>query len=242
MHDATKVLLGSVGSSDREVTSENAAPAGFVAGVAVRRTSAGGLSLSSSDGQFLGVSLGVDLSDTSKTAVCRSGNLVPVKLKAQGVLASRKIGDITFTSKNYDANAVTITIVDDQSGDVAVVSVATKAITIRIDAGTTLTATLKAAVEAYPAAHALVTVAIDSGDEDEVIASAQTVVALQNGVVDEAGVAIIGGLVTFDNTTGEGASTGTASKAKYVSGVLNGVKMDGTTYKVALVDMGKGLK
>lgn len=79
-HDATKCLLGTTGSSDRHVTVEPADPATFLAGLAVRRKSDEGLSLSSSDGQLIGVSLGISQSDTTKTAVCRAGNYVPLRI------------------------------------------------------------------------------------------------------------------------------------------------------------------
>jgi len=78
MHDATKVLMGSHGSSDFKATCETGDPATFLAGLAVRRPSSGELSLTS--GELIGISMGISLSDTKKTSVCRVGNLIPIQL------------------------------------------------------------------------------------------------------------------------------------------------------------------
>jgi hypothetical protein len=80
MHDATKVLMGSHGSSDFDASCESGDPATFAAGLVVHRKSDGTLSLASADGSKIGVSMGISLSDTSKTSVCRSGNLIPVQI------------------------------------------------------------------------------------------------------------------------------------------------------------------
>jgi hypothetical protein len=79
-HDATKVLLGTHGSSDYDASCENADPATFKAGLIVHRKTDGTLSLASADGSKIGVSMGISLSDTSKTSVCRSGNFIPVQI------------------------------------------------------------------------------------------------------------------------------------------------------------------
>lgn len=78
MHDPTKVLLGSHGSSALLAEIENSDPASFPAGLAVRRSSTGALSLTS--GSLIGISLGRSLSDHSFTSVARSGSLIPVLL------------------------------------------------------------------------------------------------------------------------------------------------------------------
>lgn len=79
-HDSTKVLLGSHGSSDFDASCESGDPATFLAGLVVHRKSDGTLSLASADGSKIGVSMGISLSDTSKTSVCRSGNFIPVQI------------------------------------------------------------------------------------------------------------------------------------------------------------------
>ncbi len=74
-HDATKVLLGSTESGVRVVDDH----AGAVdAGKFVVLTSANALSNTLSAGSLIGVSLGADLSDISRSAVCRKGLKVPV--------------------------------------------------------------------------------------------------------------------------------------------------------------------
>jgi len=80
MHNASKVLMGSHGSSDIETSCESGDPATFEAGLIVHLKSDKTLSLASADGSKIGVSMGISLSDTSKTAVCRSGNFIPVQI------------------------------------------------------------------------------------------------------------------------------------------------------------------
>lgn len=70
-HDETKVVLGRTEMSGLEASCEAADPATYLAGLAVRRANDGGLALSS--GIAIGVSLGISLSDTSKTTVARAG-------------------------------------------------------------------------------------------------------------------------------------------------------------------------
>lgn len=78
-HDATKIPMGSTQSSFRDVDNK----AGLIeAGKIVRQKSDGTISLLAADGLPLGISLGVSLSDTSRTAICRSGIRVPILLTA----------------------------------------------------------------------------------------------------------------------------------------------------------------
>lgn len=79
-HDATKVLLGSTRSNIKEVDNKAGS---IAAGTLVRLKSDGTISVASADGNILGVSLGKDLSDTSRTAICRKGLGVPVLLTAE---------------------------------------------------------------------------------------------------------------------------------------------------------------
>lgn len=79
-HDATKVLMGSHGSSDFEASCESGDPATFKAGLVVHLKSDKTLSLASADGSKIGISLGISMSDTKKTSVCRSGNFIPVQI------------------------------------------------------------------------------------------------------------------------------------------------------------------
>lgn len=78
MHDSSKILMGTTQSSDRAVDSK----AGSIeAGLIVRQKSDDTISVAAADGEALGISLGKDLSDTTRTAVCRRGLKVPVKLE-----------------------------------------------------------------------------------------------------------------------------------------------------------------
>lgn len=82
MHDPTKILLGSTPSNIKNVSKFDADPTTYKAGLAVRRSSSGGLTLAKASGEFAGVSLGKSLSDDIKTTnVLRSGLKVPIILK-----------------------------------------------------------------------------------------------------------------------------------------------------------------
>jgi hypothetical protein len=76
-HDASKVLLGATRSSFKVV--DNRAGS-IAAGMIVRLKSDDTISIALADGNPLGISLGKDLSDISRTAICRKGKAVPVLL------------------------------------------------------------------------------------------------------------------------------------------------------------------
>ncbi len=82
-HNADKVLMGGTGSSVKEVTNfQTVSGTAIEAGLACILESTGKISLDTSEGALVGISLGKDLSDTGRTAVCRKGLKVPVKLKS----------------------------------------------------------------------------------------------------------------------------------------------------------------
>lgn len=82
-HNASKVLMGSTGSNVKEVTNKLSVSGVTVeAGLAVILESTDKISLDTSEGSLLGISLGADLASSNRTAVCRKGLRVPVKLKA----------------------------------------------------------------------------------------------------------------------------------------------------------------
>lgn len=119
MHDATKVLLGTTQSSYREgITSYAVADvATFPAGTIVRLKNDGTLSVTKGDGEYLGVSLGKSLSDTSRIAVLKAGLKVPVLLTddsaeyAYVVLgASVYVDDVSGLANIVDDGNVTTTI------------------------------------------------------------------------------------------------------------------------------------
>lgn len=83
MHNANKVLMGSTTSSVKEVSNYLPASGTVVeAGLAVVLDSNGKVTLDTSEGSLVGISLGKDLSDTGRNAVVRKGLGVPVKLKS----------------------------------------------------------------------------------------------------------------------------------------------------------------
>ena len=76
-HDATKVLMGATQSTLKHITN---AKGSIAAGLIVRQKSDGTISIAAADGQALGISVGKELSDISRTAICRSGLAVPILL------------------------------------------------------------------------------------------------------------------------------------------------------------------
>jgi hypothetical protein len=94
-HDASKVLLGTITSSIRDVTNESGDPTTFVAGLAVRRADDGALQLEDdSTAVLIGVSVGSSLSgDVGKTAVCRAGEGVPIRVKQYAASGTVEITD-----------------------------------------------------------------------------------------------------------------------------------------------------
>lgn len=231
------IMLGNTGSSVQEVSNEPADPADFPAGRAVRRASNGGLQLASNSvASLIGISLGESLSDTEKTAVCRTGNYVPIVLKNDA--ASVKIGDITFTAKLFGAagNAITITLVDDTEDGSANVEVDGTDIIVNMEATVTEAQDIVAAIEANSEANALVSCVIDPGDE----AAAQAA-ASETALTGGSDVAVEGTLVKVDATTGEASVDGDTTAAVYLSGPLTGVYRDGTTAPAAYIAMPGGL-
>lgn len=83
MHDAGKIKLGTTGSTYREGATSYAVSNvdDFPAGTACRLDPSGGLS--KTEGRFVGVSIGIDLSDTNRIVVLPAGLLVPILLQDQ---------------------------------------------------------------------------------------------------------------------------------------------------------------
>lgn len=235
--------MGSVGTNDRLASDFNSDPASFPAGVAVREKSDGTLSLASTDGQLVGVSLGRSLSDTKRTSVCRTGNRVPLTMEDSGVKASVVKGDLTFTAvaKGVAGNSITIAMLDTAVADGSeVATIVGTAISVSMKAGASTATHVKAALDAVPAIVALITTTISG-----TAGTAQTAHALAPlvGGVDSFAFCVKGAAVHVDNTTGLAcASGGTTTGATYVDGPLTGINEDGTTAAdVAIIDMGGGL-
>lgn len=83
MHNAAHALMGSVGSSLREVSNYKSKSGTVVdAGLATILESTNEVSKDTSEGMLIGISLGKDLSDLGRTVVCHKGLRVPVQLKS----------------------------------------------------------------------------------------------------------------------------------------------------------------
>lgn len=76
-HNPNQMLMGATQSNVKEVTNKKGT---IEAGLLVRLKSDDTISLAKADGEVLGISLGRDMSDTGRTAICRKGLRVPVKL------------------------------------------------------------------------------------------------------------------------------------------------------------------
>lgn len=258
-HDATKVLLGSNGSSDYEVSVFPSDPATFLAGLAVREKSTGELSLSSADGQLAGVSMGISMSDTKKTAVTRCGNLVPLR-----VTEAFGVGTITISSVANLLNTSADTI-----------EVAGTTFTAQAGAATLGDATFRAATDVTATAASLALQINNHDDTKELVHATSalgvvTVTALTKGAdgnlalvytdthsevgASVSGATMLGGIrlsdygaigepVIVSNSTGKAASSGTTTGAIYASNELQGIDPAGVAadVTVALIDMVGGL-
>lgn len=78
-HDASKVLMG-VGKSSFQVIDNKVGA--LEAGTVARAKSDGTISNAAADGPMMGVSYGKDLSDAGRTAICRAGLKVPLRVSA----------------------------------------------------------------------------------------------------------------------------------------------------------------
>jgi hypothetical protein len=270
MHDATKVLLGANGSSDRAVVCFLADPSTFLAGLAVRQKSDGNLSLTLADGMFAGISAGPDLSNTlKKTAVFMVGDRIPLRLTDNGVQAT---GIVTISSY---ANLLTTTP--------DVVTINSVAFAAQAGAATLGTATFRAATDNNSTAASLAAqinayVAFSGVLSAVAVGAAVTITYASKGVagnlipltytdngggnigvtlsglsggklsggVDSYDYCVPGGVVYVSDTTGMAGPTGvgySVTGAFYCKdgGPKDGVLSDGSTVKCGIVDLCGGL-
>ena len=242
-HDSSKVLLGSVGSSERDISCEPGDPEVAKAGLAVSRGSDSELDVGGAAGSFLGVSAGRSLSDTEKCAVVRAGLRVPMRLKDEGEFASLVQGDLTFTAieKGVAGNSITVALVDGGTAGDEEVTVTDTDIVVSMDDGVSTAQQIADALEASEEAMALIGVAIAEGEE----ATAQAAFAEDalEGGLDSYPYVEVGAAVEVDGTTGEACSDDEATGGVYASGPLKAIdpmtgQQDGYA---ALVDMVGGL-
>lgn len=129
MHDPTKVLMGAIGSNHREVDNRSADPATFQAGLLCRLKSDDTLSLTSTDGAVLGVSVGRSLADTKRVAICRKGIDIPVQVTngftpvvgAQVMFSNSTGKAVTSGGTNVNAlyKAISLTGIDEDGNPLA---------------------------------------------------------------------------------------------------------------------------
>ncbi len=228
------VKMGSHGSTDLAAHSE---VGDIEAGLMCFRKSNAAMSITASDGQLVGVSLGKDLFDETegKISVARLGNLVPVQITPEGLLQ----GDLTFIPL---VEGYSIEFLDTGTAGAEVVSVDedTKVISVSIEDGVSTATQIKTAMDAET-------------DIDAIIAS--TTISAGQGAVAQAAFAaaeipvaeyvVPGGVVKVSATTGKATSGGTATGGFYaaVDGdtLKKGLKLDGSYVWCAYVDMGGGL-
>lgn len=265
MHDATKVLMGVPLSNEREVENFNSDPASFLAGRAVSRNSAGVLSLLASAGMRVGISLGRSQSDSKKTAVCRDGLRVPVRLalkRARGTITISSYANLV--SGTDDAITINGTAFTAQAGAATPGDATFQAATSNNATAASLAAqinahaTIGALVRASASAAVVTIAAIAPGaaanaitlaytDNDTNVGASVSGATLSGGS-DTAGdvdFVTLGAKVYFDDITGDatdGALPGsTISDAVYASGELTGINEDSSEVPAALVDMQGGL-
>jgi hypothetical protein len=263
-HDATKVLIGVVGTSSKEVTEHLGSPATYKAGLAVRCATGDTLTLLKSAGQWLGISLGKGLSDSLRTvAIARDGLKVPVLLESaparQAVTITSyanliaagddtlKIGATTFTFKASASTENEVTAAT--SNNVTATNLAAK-INAHSVAGLAFRAVAVSAVVTITAIDNSVAgsdidcVYTDNGTATVGLTVAASAIVFVGGDDTAPDYVSIGSKAYFSDTTGKAddANSGaTISDATYVSGVLTGIQEDGTEVPCALVDMVGGL-
>jgi len=242
-HNPNEVLLGTTRSADRVVSNYDADPADFPAGTVVSKIANGSIEKGNANGAAIGVSAGKSMSQIERLAVIRSGLLVPILLKDEGVIAELEKGDLTFISKipGEAGNDISIVFLDELSdASASVEEVDGLKIVVHMENNATTATALKTAIDADPEASALIEVVIADGQGAEPQA-AFAEDNLEDGA-DSYPYAVKGAVVEIDETLGVAESDGDyTSNAHYASEAIDGVYPDGTIAKVALVDMGGGL-
>lgn len=133
MHDPTKVVLGGVKKSYREVTNHSGQVA---AGTVTHLKNDGTISADSADGAAIGISVGRSLSNIPRSAVCREGLGVPILLTSAfepsigdqvsyhdttGKAIAGNDGDAVATNATYASGKMTGIDEDGNEVDVALV-------------------------------------------------------------------------------------------------------------------------
>lgn len=263
LQDSTKVMLGATGSNDKVVSCENADPASFPAGLAVRRNSTGGLLIADNAvAALIGISLGPDLSDAKRTAVARTGNLIPLRTRVAygvgtvtitsvanlltGTPDSVTVGATEFTAQSGAATPGTATFRSATSVGATAQSLADQ-INAHAVSGPLVTATVVGAVVTLTAKSPGSGGDIALAYTDKGSATIGATVSAANLAGGDASMdtITIGAAVYVDSTTGEACDSAdalaVATSAVVASGVLTGVFPDGSTVPCILINMPGGL-
>lgn len=268
MHDASKVLMGATLSSAKTISQFNADPASFLAGRAVSRANSESapLSLLASAGMRIGISLGRSLSDTKKTAVCRDGERVPVRLslpRARGTVTITNYTNlltttpdvITINGTAFTAQSTAVTPGDATFRAATDVTATAASLAAQINAHATIGALVRAssalgvvtlaAIAPGTGGNAITTTYTDNGGGN--VGATVQQATLEDGSDDAEDIDYVtkGAKVYFDDISGD-ATDGTLpgstiSDAIYVSGALTGINEDSSESPAALVDMPGGL-
>lgn len=264
-HDATKQLMGATNSNHKDVSCFDVDPASLPAGVAVSLATDGSLSLLKSAGSRIGISLGKSLSNAKRTAVVRTGELVPLKLALK-----RASGNVTITSYANLLTGTPDTVTIDGTAFTAQAGAATPgAATFQAATSNDITAaSLAAQINAHATAGAKVKAvatnavvniyALNGGAGGNALTLAYADLGTATIGATVSGAVLSGGSDTYSdisyvskgakayindlNGLGDFSTTdSTISDAIYKSGVLTGVDEAGNNHPCALVDMVGGL-
>jgi hypothetical protein len=268
-HDASKVLLGTIQTSSKEITEHLGSPATYKAGLAIRLKNNAGvqdLSLLKADGLWLGISLGKGLSDSLKTvAIARDGLKVPILLElspARLVVTITNFGNLTATSNDtlqfqhtglslnktltFKTSASTEDEVDAVTSNTQTATNLAAKINAHSVLGTIFNAKSSGAVVTIVAKDRTLlgtdfTVTYTSNGSVGLTLDASTFTGGNSAAPD---YVTIGSKVYISDSSGKADDSNevtTISDATYVSGVLSGIQEDGTEAACALVDMPGGL-
>lgn len=261
-HDATKVVLGSSRSSSKQGSETFASdPATYLAGLAVRRASTGLLSLTKSAGNWIGISMGKSLADSSHTTVQLAGEQVPVRVERQPARGSITISSYAnLLTGGADTITVGATVFTAQAGAATPGAGTFQAATSNDATATSLAAqinahaTAGALVKATAAAAVVTITAISNAVDGDTIGLVYTEGGTGTGASvsgatltdsdDTPDFVVIGAPVYFSDTTGKADdpnSNATLSNAVYVSGLMTGIAEDGSEVLAAIIDMAGGL-
>lgn len=261
MHDATKVVMGSVGVSGYNAADFDADPASFPAGTAVRLKSDGTISVTKADGSWVGISRGRSLSSTKKISVVTDGRGVAAlvaRQPARGVVTitsytnlvsgtddSITVGATVFTAQVGAATLGQTTFQAATSNDATAASLVAQ-INAHATAGALVKASAVASVVTLTAisnAAGADTIALAYTDNDSNIGATVSGSTLTDSD-DSADWLVLGAKAYISDDSGmvdDPNSGATISDAVIASALLTGYDEDGNSAAAVLLDFPGGL-